>query len=142
MNPFPNHNFIVEIDGLPELAFDEVRLGPLRVDVIEYREGGDKTSDARLLPGRVHEGPALLRRGLSADSALYDWWTAVRDGQPGYEKNVSVTLLDASRQPAVRWLLHAAWPSRLEFGPLEGRGASVVVELLELQYRRLELASA
>jgi phage tail-like protein len=139
VTPYANHNFTVEIDGLPELGFEEVRLGPLRVDVLEYREGGDKTSAARLLPGRVHEGPALLRRGVSADRSLYDWWSSVRDGDTGYERKVVVALLDQARQPVVRWRLQAAWPSRLELGPLEALGAAVAVEELELQYRRLDL---
>ena len=141
MTPYPNHNFTVEIDGIPPLGFSEVHLGPLRIDVIEYREGGDKSSGPRLLPGRSHEGPAILRRGLSGDRALYDWWTSVRDGAGNYERNVSVTLLDQDRSPVVTWQLHSAWPSRLEFGPLEGLGGSVAIEVLELRYRRLELAS-
>lgn len=140
MNPHANHNFTVEIESLPELAFDEVRLGPLRVEVIDYREGDDKSSEARLLPGRVHEGPALLRRGVTGDRSLYDWWAMVRDGQPGFERDVVVTLLDRARQPVVRWRLRDAWPSCLEIGPLEGLGSAVAVELLELQYRRLELS--
>jgi phage tail-like protein len=139
VTPYPNHNFTVEIDGMTELGFDEVHLGPLRVDVIEYREGGDRTSAARLLPGRVHEGPAILRRGLTADHELFDWWKDVRDGAATYERNAVVRLLDRSRTPVVSWLLHDAWPSRLEFGPLEGLGSSVAVELLELRYRRLDL---
>ena len=52
-NPYSNVNFIVEVDGVAAAGFSEVDLPEGRIDVIEYREGSDKTSDARKLPGRV-----------------------------------------------------------------------------------------
>ena len=49
-------------------------------EVIEYREGADKLSSSRKLPGRVRYPNVTLRRGLTTSRDLWNWWLTVRDG--------------------------------------------------------------
>ena len=52
-NPYANYNFVVELGGEEVGGFSEVDLPAATIETIEYREGGDKVSSVRKLPGRV-----------------------------------------------------------------------------------------
>lgn len=136
-NPYSSFNFLVEIDGIPSAGFAEADLPAGRIETIEYREGGDKTSAARKLPGRVSYDNVVLRRGLAGRTDLYDWWRAVRDGMPD-RRNVAIVLLDEGRQPVQHWLLRDAWPTRLAYDALDAAKNEVAIETLELTYESFE----
>ena len=135
--PYRNFNFRVEIDGLPETGFSEVVVPETRIEVVEYREGGDHTSGTRKLPGRAKVGNVVLRRGIDQDLSLWNWFRAVRDGDLD-RRNVSIILLDATRAEVRRWAVQQAWPTAYAFGPLQGRGNEVVIETLELACERVD----
>ncbi len=132
-DPYSNFNFLVEIDGVASAGFAEADLPAGRIETLEYREGGDKTSAARKLPGRVSYENVVLRRGLSGRTDLYDWWRAVRDGTLD-RRNAAIVLLDEARSPVQRWLLRDAWPVRLAYTRLDGLGNEIAIETLELTY--------
>lgn len=136
-NPYGNFNFLVQLGGEDAAGFSEVELPEGRIEAIEYREGDDRGA-ARKLPGRVSYGDVVLRRGLTGGTELYDWWSAVRDGQPD-RRDVSIVLLDEARNPVAVWRVRNAWPTRLAFGRLDGRGNEVVIETLELAHEGFEL---
>src|SRR4051812_5990127 len=102
-DPYLNFNFRVEIDDLQVAGFSEARLPAGRIEAVAYREGTDRTSAARLLPGRVEYGPVVLRRGLTGDPALFRWWHDVVQGNVA-RRDVSILLLDEQRQEVARWL--------------------------------------
>jgi phage tail-like protein len=137
-NPYPNFNFVVAIDGLDELAFAEVELPAAEIEAIEYREGGDRTNASRKLPGRVRYGNVVLRRGISGRLDLWQWFQAVRDGQLD-RRNVTVTLLDESRNPVQQWRFRNAWPAKYDPSDLNAKGNEVAVELLELAVESIEV---
>jgi phage tail-like protein len=137
-NPYPNFNFVVDIGGGGEIAFAEVELPASEIDVIEYREGADRTNAVRKLPGRVRYGNVVLRRGIDGGLDLWNWFKAVRDGQLE-RRNVTITLLDEQRSPVQRWVLRNAWPAKLEYGRLNALGNEVVIETLELAHEGFEV---
>jgi phage tail-like protein len=138
--PYRNFNFTVEIEGLPETAFSEVVVPDTTIEVVEYREGGDKVSGSRKLPGRSRTGNVVLRRGIDQNLALWSWFKTVRDGDLE-RRNVAITLLDAQRQAVRRWTILHAWPVKYESSPLQGRGNEVVVETLELACEGIDVES-
>jgi phage tail-like protein len=137
-DPYLNFNFRVEIDGLQVAGFSEARLPEGRIEAVAYREGADKTSAARLLPGRVEFGPVVLRRGFAGDPALFQWWNSVVEGNVT-RRNVSIVLLDEQRQEVARWLIRRAWPSKWTGPDLRGLGNEVSIEELELAHEGIEL---
>ena len=136
-DPYRNFNFIVEIDGIVAAAFSEVTMPAASADVIEYREGGEPNV-VRKLPGRVHFGNLVLRRGISASDELYNWWKTVLDGQTS-RRNIAVILLDEARNPVKRWIFRHAWPARYQPSSLDARGREVVIETLEIVHEGMEL---
>ena len=137
-NPYANFNFVVAIDGLDELAFSEVELPAAELELIEYREGADRTNASRKLPGRARYGNLVLRRGISGRLDLWQWFQAVRDGQPD-RRNVTVTLLDEARTPVQQWRFRNAWPAKYDPSELNAKGNDVAIELLELAVESVEL---
>ena len=137
-DPYLNFNFVVEIEGEPAAGFSEADLPAGRIEAVAYREGTDRSSAARLLPGRVEYGPLVLRRGFSGDAALFQWWQAVAEGNLD-RRNVSVVLLDEKRQEVARWNLVRAWPTKYEPPSLHGLGNEVAIETLEIAHEGIEL---
>ena len=136
-NPYANFNFVVELGGQEAGGFSEVDLPSGEIEVIEYREGADKVSSARKLPGRVKYPNVVLKRGLAGRLEFFDWRKSVRDGSPD-RRNVSITLLDEARNPVQRWVLRNAWPAKLDSGRLNALGNEVAIETLELAHEGFE----
>jgi phage tail-like protein len=136
--PYRDFNFLVEIEGVSSAQFAEVTVPEAEITVVEYREGGDKTSVTRKLPGRVRYGNVVLKRGVSGDLALHDWFRAIAAGdfQP---RNVSIVLLNAERQPVIRWNVSEAWPTKYDVSDLNGKGNEVVIETLELTHEGIQI---
>jgi phage tail-like protein len=138
-DPYLDFNFLVEIDGVTVAGFSEADLPEGRIEAIAYREGSDKTSAARLLPGRVEYDPLVLRRGFAGEATLFQWWQSVVEGTID-RRNVSVVLLDEQRQEVARWNLRRAWPSKWTGPSLRALGNEVAIETLELVHEGIELA--
>ncbi len=138
VQPYRNFNFRVEIDGIAEAQFAEVVVPTASIAVVEYREGADLTSRTRKLPGRTSVSNAVLKRGVTTDLSLYQWFRAVSQGefQP---RNALIVLLDASRQDVRRWLLRDAWPVKYEGPTLQAQGNEVTIESIELACEDVEL---
>jgi phage tail-like protein len=137
-DPYLNFNFLVEIEGETVAGFSEADLPEGRIEAVAYREGSDRTSAARLLPGRVTYGPLVLRRGFAGDPALFQWWLAIAQGNLD-RRNVSVLLLDERRQEVARWNLSRAWPTKWDGPSLNALGNEVAIETLELAHEGIEL---
>jgi phage tail-like protein len=136
-NPYPNHNFAVDLGTGDTIGFSEVDLPAGEIEVIEYREGNE-ISRTRKLPGLVKYPNVTLKRGITGNLELFDWWKAVRDGQL-LCRNVTITLLDEQRQEVQRWLLRDAWPAKIEAGPLNAQANEVAIETLELAHEGFEI---
>ncbi len=137
-DPFKNYSFLVEIDGIASSAFKSVSGLAAEAEVIEYREGSDPLSSSRKLPGRVEYPNVRLSRGLTTSRDLWDWWQTVVDGSLE-RRNVSITLLDDTRTPVLRWLLRNAWIAKFEAPELDASANEVAIETIELAHEGLEL---
>jgi phage tail-like protein len=138
-DPYPDFNFLVEAGGEAIAGFSEVDLPAAEIEAIEYREGGDRTSAARKLPGRVRYGNVVLKRGLAGGTELWDWFDAVRNGTLD-RRDVRVTLLDEARAPVFSWTFRRAWPAKYDAPDLNALGNEIAIETLELAHEGLEIA--
>jgi len=136
-DPFPAYNFIVEIDGLTvKGSFTEVSGLETEIQVIEYRNGGDIA--VRKLPGLNKNNDVTLKRGVVADSSLWNWFKSVRDGSV-FRTNVVITLLDDQRKPVRRWKLSNAWPRKYTGPAFNAKGNDVAIESLEVTHEGLDV---
>jgi phage tail-like protein len=137
-DPFSSLNFRLEIEGLTAAAFSEVTGLSSEVDVIEYRSGSDPSS-ARKLPGVRKFSNIVLKRGITKDRELWDWYKTVLDGNV-HRKAGSIVLLDDSGQEVLRWNFHQGWPRKYEAPALCAKGSEVAIETLEITHEGFELA--
>ena len=137
-NPYPSFNFVVGLGLGEQIQFAEVEIPSAEIETIEYREGGDRTSGVRKLPGRVRYGNVVLRRGIDGRLDVWEWFKTVRDGQL-LRRDVTITLLDEQRNPVLRWRLRDAWPAKYDPSDLDAKGNEVAIELLELAVEGIEV---
>jgi phage tail-like protein len=138
-DPFSQFNFIIEIDGVVKAGFSECSGLTSDSNIIEYREGNEKTLTARKLPGLAKFPNIVLKRGQTADTSLWDWRKKVIDGETS-RTNGSIVLLDEARKPALTWHFREGWPCKLEAPALNGKTSEVAIEMLEICHEGLELA--
>jgi len=141
-DPYPDQNFLVDLgDGEtsgPQAGFQEVSGLSTSLDVIDYRTGNDRDGNVTKLTGLDRPADVVLKRGIIGSLALYQWYNAVRNGEPAL-RTVTIMLLNEKRKPVLVWKLLRARPIKLTFGPFNAKGTEVAMEELTLAYERLEM---
>ena len=136
-HPNPDFNFLVDIDGITVAGFSECSGLSSETDVIEYREGNERTLGVRKIPGLTHYPNVVLRRGITTNREIWDWRQAVIDGQVS-RRAVAITLLDQTGTPVLRWRLREAWISKWEGPHLDARGNEIAMETIELVHEGID----
>jgi phage tail-like protein len=134
-DPYGSFNFVVEIDGTTITGFTEVSGLDAEVEVVEYREGADPSS-SRKLPGMQKYSNITLKRGITGDLSLWNWMQSILSGKPD-RRNMSIILLNDSREPVARWNVVRAWPAKYQAPGLSASASEVGVESLELTHEGL-----
>jgi phage tail-like protein len=131
-DPYGAFNFAVEIDGVARAGFAEVTGLDQEIGFFAYRNGSDPAA-VRLIPGLPKPATVTLRRGMTGDLEIQQWFDAARSGAPtAARRNVRVVLFDEAREPVFAWLLSGALPIRLEGPSLDAAATGVAIETLVL----------
>jgi phage tail-like protein len=139
--PYPSFNFRVEIDGAEDAGFSEVSGIGFSTDIIEYREGTDKSNGLRKLAGLTRYDNIVLRRGVIGATTFFAWLRSIADGDQAATRNIAIILLNEDRsQEALRWILHRARIVRHVGGPLLAASSQIAIEEIVLAYERLEIS--
>ena len=138
VDPYKNFNFLVEIDGITTAAFSDCTGLESEVDVIEYREGGDRS--IRKLVGLPRFGDITLKRGITKSAELQTWHREILNGVSD-RRNVAIVLLDDERTEVVRWNVFHAFPRKWEGPHLHASGNEVAIETLVLCCEGVERSS-
>ena len=141
-NPYSGFNFIVEIDGAPVAAFQEVSGLDSENTPIEYREGGDAMNTVRKLPGIEKYINLTLKRGISGSMYLWNWRKEVRDGGTAFPptRNVTIQLQNEKHESVLKWTLTNAWCCKLTGPSLNAKGNEIAIETMELAYDRIDIS--
>lgn len=131
VDPYRQMRFILEIGGIAKAGFSHCRVPNASSGVITYREGNELPT-RRKLPGLNEYGPLILETGITDSSVeLFEWRTLVEQGKLDEARRaVAVVLLDATGDPAARWAIREAWPSRYEGPQLSATADAVAIERL------------
>jgi phage tail-like protein len=145
--PYGAFNFTVDLgtgsSTGPDAGFEECGPFSERVEVIEYRNGNDRTNEPRKITGLATVQDVSFKRGVIGSQTLYDWFDEVRNGSETALRTVAVTLLSEDHATTVMtWKLLRARPVRYRGGPLHGRTSDLAIEELVLAYERLEVVTA
>jgi phage tail-like protein len=127
-----NFCFELEIDGIIQAGFSEVTIGELAIDPIDYREGG-RRNRIHKITGMNKSTDVTMKRGVVHAPALAAWLASV--GQPPRSKphaRVRIHLTDDAGHHVVTMDIIGAVPVKIVAPDLNGKGADVAIELLEL----------
>lgn len=137
-DPYTNFRYLVEIDGIVQAGFSECSGIGSRVEVIEYREGGDSAT-VRKLRGRVSYPDIVLRWGQTDSHELVDWHLAAVSGSP-QRRNGSIVLIGEDGAEKLRWNFFGAWPHSWDGPGFSARGSDIAITSLTVSCERLEPA--
>ena len=135
IEPFMVFNFAIEVEGLLIGGFTEVSGLEMRIETTQHREGG--------VNGYVHHLPAsaspsnlVLRHGLTAGNALWDWFNDVARGVI-VRRNGTIMLLDRRQIPVMWWNFRNAIPVAWTGPHLDAQSEAVGWESIELAHEGL-----
>lgn len=144
--PFTAFNFRVEIDveGVSEsvcrAAFSEVEGLEMTIQVKTIREGGNNAR-AIHLNGPVSYGQVTLRRGMTVNFDLWEWFDRVQtEGSLGLRADAEIIMLAGDRETEqARFLLERCLPVKLRAPSLNAQDGLVAIEEMQLAYERLSI---
>jgi phage tail-like protein len=136
LDPYKAFNFLVEVDGIAVAGFSEVSGLTSETEVIEYRDGADRTA-VRKLPGLTKYANIVLRRGVTQDMELWQWRKTVVDGVV-QRRDGAVVLLDDDGTELVRWTFAQGWICKWEGPTLDARTNEVAIETIEIAHEGLD----
>jgi len=138
VDPYMNFNFLVEIDGITQAAFQECTGLDSTTEAADYREGGENTT-VRKLPGKTTYSDIVLKRGITDSDELWKWRKAVVAGKVE-RKNGSIVLQDNEGNEKIRWNFINAWPTKWEGPGFDAKANDVALETLTIAHEGVDKA--
>jgi|SRR6185503_13968314 phage tail-like protein len=142
--PFTAFNFAVEInvEGVAErvcdASFAECDGLEMTMDVKTIREGGNNGKQIRLT-GPLTFGQVTMKRGMTANLELWDWFNLMLTDQ-SLRANAEVVIFAADgKTERARFLLSRCLPVKLKSPPLNAKDGAVAIEEFQLAYEKLTL---
>ncbi len=139
--PFTAFNFSIEIskegdaNRLCSAAFSDCDGLEMTMDVKTIKEGGGNGRIVRLA-GMVNYGQLTLKRGLTANFDLWDWFAAVVI-DPSIRASAEVVMLAPNGSERARFVLDRCIPVKLKAPALNAKDGAVAIEELQLAYESL-----
>jgi phage tail-like protein len=145
--PFTTFNFSVEINvegGSPKVcnaAFSECDGLDMTMEVKTIREGGNNGKQIRLT-GPVSYGQLILKRGMTANFDLWDWFNkTLTDPSVRADATVVIFAADGNTERA-RFVLSRCVPVKLKAPALNAKDGVVAIEEMQLVYESLTLGQS
>lgn len=137
-DPYRSYNYLVEIDGAASAGFSEASGLTFDVDPVDYREGTDPQLHVRKLTGLRKFSNIMLKRGITQNRELWDWYRDVLNGVVE-RRNGSITLHDEEYNAVLRWEFSEGWICKWEGPAMNASGNDVAIESIEICVERVEL---
>ncbi len=152
-DPLGAYNFIVTfVDASSSLSvtlrsigssaaagFSECSGLNLTLEVEDFKEGGNNGTVLKF-PTRNSFSPIHLKRGITFDQSLWDWYYSFVKGV-GQRRDGLIVLQNDDRQPVKIWQFRRGLPTKYIGPTLNASQSQVAIEELEITHEGLELAS-
>ena len=123
-------------------GFSEVSGLNMETDVIEYRNGMEKSRAVKKLSGLRKFSNITLKRGfLKGDNDFFKWFGATKQEKPE-RRDMTISLLDETNKPIVTWKITAAWPNKIEGPSFNAKNSEVAIESMEVVSEWVELENS
>jgi len=138
VDPYRGFNFRVEIDNVQVAGFREASGLSFTTDSVDYREGNDTPLHVRKLTGLRKYGNISLKRGITQNKELWEWYRNVVNGTEDRRKG-AIVLQDELHQDVLRWNFENGWISKWEGPAVNATGNDVALETIEITVEAVEL---
>ncbi len=138
VDPFRAFNYRLEVDGLELASFSECSGISAEGEAVDYREGTDRNNSVRKLPGLRSYTDVTLKRGVTQNDELFQWYTNIANGVSD-RRNGTIILMNEEREDVVRWNFENAFVNKYEGPSLNASGNDVAVETVELVHDKLTM---
>jgi phage tail-like protein len=134
--------FIFEVDGVQIGAFTEVSGLQVEIeqgDTESIKEGG-QNEYIHKLPGRMKWPNLVLKRGVTADNNLFDWFK--KSSGEGFEGNrgsldrtlAALAMVDGQGEVLRAWVFYDAFPVKWTGPKFAATSSEVATEELEIAH--------
>lgn len=132
--------FGLEIDGVELARFTGISGLGYESEVVTFQ---DTLADGKIVtrkrPGRISFPDIVLKRGLSADNALVDWYQTVVNGAVE-RKSGSIVIYDQTSAEIGRWNFENAWISKWSASDLDAGTDDIMIEEITIAHEYMERA--
>lgn len=131
IDPYFGFNFKLELGSSAVASFKECAGLSFTTDPVEYREGVDAVLHVRLLPGLAKKARISLKRGITKNKDLFNWYKTVLDGAVE-RRDGAVILHDEQHQAVMRWQFENGWICKWEGPTMNATSNDVALESIEI----------
>ncbi|MFZ8967659.1 MAG: phage tail protein [Ilumatobacteraceae bacterium] len=132
--------FGLEIDGVELARFTAVSGLGYESEVVTFQ---DTLADGKVItrkrPGRISFPDIVLKRGLSSDNSLVEWYQTVVDGQVE-RKSGSVVIYDQTSTEIGRWNFENGWIAKWSASDLDAGSDDIMIEEVTIAHEYMERA--
>jgi phage tail-like protein len=119
----------------PLAGFSECTGLEMTQEVDDYMEGG-RNGTVLKFPKRVRNSELVLRRGVTKDAELFNWFYAFTQGS-GKRKDGMITLCDARHRPHTVWGFKRGIPTKYSGPALNAQQSAVAIESISITHEGL-----
>jgi phage tail-like protein len=131
--------FTVTVDNIEAAAFVECNLPSLTVETDPIKEGGQNTYTHKL-PVRVDNGTVTLRRGVTKNDTMLNWYLQILRGDvKNATRKVTVTVFDSMSRPVAIWTFNQAYPIKWGGPSLKSGDSAAAIEEVEFAFHGFEV---
>lgn len=139
------YKFVVEIDGVAHVGFQDCSELSAELEMAEYYEGGAVLPEK--LPGRAKITDITLSRAACiGDRDLWNWFTQVVDmaaqtgaASPAHKRNLDIVQRARDDTVVRRWTVYGAWPKKFVAGAWDNKSNDPTAEQVVLAADYFEL---
>jgi phage tail-like protein len=134
--------FLVDIDGIEVGRFTECQGLEVEVEVETFNEGGVNGFEHKL-PGRMSWPNLTLKRGLTVDNKVFEWFNEAAGNTPAGTGKTSrgtmgITILNSMGEPLRTWRVYDAIPVKWTGPSLANSDDEIPTEELEVAHHGFE----
>lgn len=139
-DPLISYQFQLDVSGKITGFFQDVSgIGSETTVVSQDATDINGNPIVQKLPGRLVWTDVTLSRGITASTEIWEWRKEVEEGKMNdARRNCSITLMDASNNPAARWDFVNAWPSKVTGPEIKAGSNDFAIEQVTLVHEGME----
>lgn len=119
----------------PAAGFSECSGLEMTLDLEDYNEGGNNGTVLKF-PKRVKYSELTLKKGVTKDTQLFDWFYGYTQGA-GKRKDGVITLRDALGKPHTVWGFSRGLPSKYSGPQMNAQQSAVAIQSITITHEGL-----